>query len=95
MISKTKTFNANSHALDYQLSLTLPVEVDSLKSEFDTEIFRVWYGAANLGVFHKEDGGWITEAFYGNPSRTRVLCSNSDCAVGIIVNGYLVGRHIR
>ncbi|MGL6344528.1 MAG: hypothetical protein ACRC80_35935 [Waterburya sp.] len=87
------------HADDYQKSLSipvrveLPIEIDS-DIEFDTELFRVWYGMSNLGVFRDSNDGWLAEPFYGNPGREQALCASADQARDVIVAAYQAARGI-
>lgn len=78
------------HAANFQKASSIPIEIDSEFTEFETEIFRVWYGVANLGVFYQNNEGWIAEPFYGNPHRTRTLCGNPNLARDVIIAGYRV-----
>jgi hypothetical protein len=78
------------HDRDFQKSASIAIEIDSEFTEFETEIFRVWYGVANLGVFYQTKEGWIAEPFYGNPHRTRTLCCNPNLARDVIIAGYRV-----
>lgn len=87
------------HESDYQKSLSipvrveLPIEIDS-DIEFDTELFRVWYGHSNLGIFRLGNQGWLAEPFYGNPSRAKTICVSADEARDVIVAAYQAGRGI-
>lgn len=87
------------HAKDYQALISipatveLPIEIDS-EVEFDTEMFRVWYGEANLGVFRISNEGWLAEPFYGNPSRAKTLCTSPHDARDAIVAAYQVSKGV-
>lgn len=87
------------HADDYERSLSisitveLPIEIDS-DVEFDIELFRVWYGMSNLGVFRDSNDGWLAEPFYGNPGREQALCASADEARDVIVAAYQTARGI-
>lgn len=75
------------------VTVELPIEIDS-DIEFDTELFRVWYGMSNLGVFRDSNDGWLAEPFYGNPGREQALCASADEARDVIVAAYQTARGI-
>ena len=93
----TQTIDAlkyeQEHSANFYRSLSIPVEIDSTV-DFDSQMFRVWYGMSNLGIFRADEGGYLAEPFYGNPSRGKFFVESADDARDVIVAAYQASKGV-